>query len=65
MAARCPICNHPALPRARNRAFPFCSERCKLVDLGKWLSEEYRVPVEEQASDESGGNGQHPNEEKR
>ena len=23
--------------------FPFCSERCKLVDLGKWFSEEYRV----------------------
>ncbi len=31
-------------PRARNRAFPFCSDRCKLVDLGKWLGEEYRIP---------------------
>jgi len=27
-----------------NRAFPFCSDRCRLVDLGKWLGEEYRVP---------------------
>jgi hypothetical protein len=26
---------------------PFCSERCKLLDLGKWASEEYRVPVSE------------------
>jgi uncharacterized protein len=24
-------------------AFPFCSERCRLVDLGKWFDEEYRV----------------------
>ena len=23
--------------------FPFCSERCKLVDLGRWLGEEYRI----------------------
>jgi uncharacterized protein len=23
---------------------PFCSERCKLADLGRWLSESYRVP---------------------
>ncbi len=27
---------------------PFCSERCKLIDLGQWSSETYRVPVEEQ-----------------
>ena len=25
---------------------PFCSERCKLIDLGKWASDEYRVPDE-------------------
>ena len=28
---------------------PFCSERCKLIDLGQWASESYRVPVEESA----------------
>lgn len=27
--------------------FPFCSERCRLVDLGRWLREEYRVPASE------------------
>jgi len=26
-----------------NRAFPFCSDRCRLVDLGRWLSEDYRI----------------------
>lgn len=25
--------------------FPFCSERCRLIDLGKWASEEYRIPA--------------------
>jgi len=25
---------------------PFCSERCKMADLGRWLSEDYRVPDE-------------------
>ena len=44
MSASCPICRKPAPPRAGNPAFPFCSDRCKLIDLGKWLGEEYRVP---------------------
>jgi endogenous inhibitor of DNA gyrase (YacG/DUF329 family) len=33
-------------PRAVNRAFPFCSDRCRLLDLGKWLGGDYRVPGE-------------------
>ena len=43
--ARCLICRKPIDGRPRNPWSPFCSERCKLVDLGKWLGEEYRVPV--------------------
>jgi uncharacterized protein len=39
----CPICRKPVAPRQANRAFPFCSDRCRLVDLGKWLGEEYRI----------------------
>ncbi|HYH40417.1 MAG TPA: DNA gyrase inhibitor YacG, partial [Burkholderiales bacterium] len=27
---------------------PFCSERCKMVDLGAWATESYRIPVEEE-----------------
>jgi len=49
--ALCPICKKPAAPRAENPSFPFCSPRCKTVDLGKWLSEEYRVPVEEESDE--------------
>lgn len=42
-APRCPSCKKEVLLRAQNPNFPFCSERCRLVDLGKWLGEEYRV----------------------
>jgi endogenous inhibitor of DNA gyrase (YacG/DUF329 family) len=49
--ANCPICNAAVKPRSANTAFPFCTDRCKMVDLGKWLSEEYRVPIEEESDE--------------
>jgi endogenous inhibitor of DNA gyrase (YacG/DUF329 family) len=33
--------------------FPFCGERCKLIDLGRWLDGKYQVPVVEEDGDES------------
>jgi hypothetical protein len=39
----CAICGKPVAPRSENRAFPLCSDRCRLVDLAKWLGEEYRI----------------------
>ena len=42
-----------ATPRPRPSTFPFCSERCKLVDLGRWLDGKYQVPVVEEDGDES------------
>jgi endogenous inhibitor of DNA gyrase (YacG/DUF329 family) len=50
---KCPICNKAVKPRAKNPSFPFCTQRCKTIDLGKWLNEEYRVPTEEADEDES------------
>lgn len=44
--AKCPICDAQVRPRSENSAFPFCTARCKTIDLGKWMNEEYRVPVE-------------------
>ena len=41
----CPICAAEVTPRSANKAFPFCNARCKSIDLGKWLSEDYRVPA--------------------
>ena len=40
---KCPTCNKQ-VEWQDNSFRPFCSERCKLLDLGKWVSEEYRVP---------------------
>jgi len=31
---------------------PFCSKRCKMVDLGSWLKEEYRIPVQDKDGSE-------------
>jgi endogenous inhibitor of DNA gyrase (YacG/DUF329 family) len=42
----CPICKQPAEFSEENPFRPFCSERCKLVDLGKWLNEDYAIPGE-------------------
>jgi uncharacterized protein len=42
--SECPVCNKPSAPRSANPAHPFCSPRCRMVDLGKWLGEEYRLP---------------------
>ena len=43
----CPHCGTPVEWTAAARCRPFCSERCKLIDLGAWASEKYRVPVTE------------------
>lgn len=40
----CPTCGEPALYGPQNPYRPFCSERCKLIDLGQWAAESYRVP---------------------
>ena len=37
----CPICGKPA--DFNTPASPFCSARCKMIDLGKWLGEDYRI----------------------
>lgn len=42
----CPICHAPCPTQADNKAYPFCSHRCQLVDLGRWLDGEYRIPGE-------------------
>ena len=40
---RCPICRKPV--GVDGELFPFCGRRCKLVDLGRWLDEDYRIEV--------------------
>lgn len=45
---KCPTCQQPT--RWQDNPYrPFCSNRCRLLDLGCWADEEYRVPAENQA----------------
>jgi endogenous inhibitor of DNA gyrase (YacG/DUF329 family) len=47
-AKPCPICKRPCTAEQA----PFCSRRCREVDLGRWFGEDYKVSTEEPASDE-------------
>jgi endogenous inhibitor of DNA gyrase (YacG/DUF329 family) len=39
---KCPICKKDVKPE--DPEFPFCSERCRLLDLGNWAAEKYVIP---------------------
>ena len=43
---RCSLCAKP-FKRGESKSFPFCSERCRRIDLGNWLNESYGLPVED------------------
>jgi endogenous inhibitor of DNA gyrase (YacG/DUF329 family) len=43
------MCGKPASARWR----PFCSKRCADIDLGRWFGEAYRIPVEDEDTNES------------
>jgi endogenous inhibitor of DNA gyrase (YacG/DUF329 family) len=41
---RCPVCDE-SVDLAKTPTVPFCSDRCRLIDLGRWLDESYSVPA--------------------
>jgi len=43
---KCPTCKRPVEWSAASPHRPFCSDRCRLIDLGAWLNEERRIPDE-------------------
>ncbi len=51
---RCPICQVP-MPGQMTEwpDYPFCSARCRKIDLGRWLGERYRIPAPGEPEDES------------
>jgi uncharacterized protein len=61
---RCPTCKKLVL--RTDRDYPFCSERCRLIDLGKWASNGYVVstPIFDPAEPEQPGPAEHHHEEK-
>lgn len=46
VSVACPICGKPVPWTPASRWRPFCSERCRLIDLGEWLDEDKRIPGE-------------------
>lgn len=48
---KCPQCGRLTFFSPENPYRPFCSERCRLLDLGQWASESYKVPTEDSSSD--------------
>jgi endogenous inhibitor of DNA gyrase (YacG/DUF329 family) len=55
---RCPICAATLEWSEKSPFRPFCSERCKLTDLGAWASDAYRVAAQEESpgdADEASG----------
>jgi endogenous inhibitor of DNA gyrase (YacG/DUF329 family) len=53
MKWKCPICGKP-VDSETSADFPFCSERCRMMDLGNWASEKYKIS--EPVIDESAPN---------
>ncbi|MCU0883441.1 MAG: DNA gyrase inhibitor YacG [Beijerinckiaceae bacterium] len=51
----CPICSRPTAAAFK----PFCSKRCADVDLNRWLTDRYAVPVEEGSDRPSADEGEH------
>jgi endogenous inhibitor of DNA gyrase (YacG/DUF329 family) len=45
---RCPVCHKPAAPEHK----PFCSTRCADIDLGRWLTETYKLPAKPNPSED-------------
>jgi endogenous inhibitor of DNA gyrase (YacG/DUF329 family) len=44
---RCPICKKPVDSTPKNRFRPFCTERCRMIDLGTWAGGDYVIPGKE------------------
>ena len=50
---RCPGCGNEAVYSSSNAYRPFCSERCKALDLGAWASESFRLAERAHEDDDS------------
>ena len=59
----CPLCGKPAAWE-NNQFAPFCSERCKLIDLGQWASDKYRIPGEKVQAEKPAGEEEEKEEKK-
>lgn len=64
----CPICRRPVtVPAADEPAgfYPFCSDRCSLIDLGRWLKGAYQIPEDAPARADAPRDGEEPDRARR
>ncbi len=54
----CPVCESAV--KKGSRSFPFCSKRCKMIDLGRWMNESYRISRQLWPVDEDGLHREEP-----
>ncbi len=54
----CPICHEPVDWDRQSETRPFCSERCRLIDLGEWFDESRRIPGEPATIPDDGHDGE-------
>ncbi len=54
MTTRCPTCRGTAV-KDGNKLFPFCSSRCHMINLGRWLAEDYKIPGDPATDPPDGG----------
>jgi len=48
----CPTCKQKVDRKTAGKSYPFCSSRCALIDLGRWLGEEYRIAGDDEGGDD-------------
>ena len=56
----CPICHKPV--NKDDPFMPFCSDRCRIVDLGNWASEKYVIPAPFDEGDDEAGDAPDPDD---
>tara|TARA_B100001248_G_scaffold262562_1_gene259434 strand:+ start:10533 stop:10724 length:192 start_codon:yes stop_codon:yes gene_type:complete len=52
MKVKCPTCKKQSLYEEKNPFRPFCSKRCKMIDLGEWAQESYKLESKEPVSED-------------
>lgn len=64
-SVRCPACGRPVEWSQRSHYRPFCSQRCKLIDLGAWLDGSHRIPGSELDEDSPDSPGDEDDDSER
>jgi endogenous inhibitor of DNA gyrase (YacG/DUF329 family) len=55
---KCPTCKRPVEWSPESAYRPFCSDRCRLIDLGAWLTEQHKIPDDSGVDEEIPGESQ-------